>query len=67
MQSFLLNRVGDILLILGLAIFLTSSGSWSLGLLPEMAPFGEELNTGVGLCLILGGAIGKSAQAGLHA
>lgn len=66
-QAFLINRMGDMLLILSLVVLVTSTGSWSLPLLSELSMLDEGINLEMGLCLLLGGAIGKSAQVGLHA
>lgn len=59
--------MGDMLLILSLVVLVTSTGSWSLPLLSELSMLDEGINLEMGLCLLLGGAIGKSAQVGLHA
>lgn len=65
-QAFLINRTGDILLILALAVLVTSTGSWSLLSVSELILVNETVSLKMGLCLLLGGAIGKSAQVGLH-
>jgi len=66
-QAFLINRVGDMLLILALTIFIISTGSWDLLTLTELTLLGETTSLELGLWLLIGGAIGKSAQIGLHA
>lgn len=66
-QAFLLNRAGDMLLALALITFLLSTGAWGLIWIPEMAKMGDTPYLTTGVCLLLGGAIGKSAQVGFHA
>lgn len=67
-RAFFVNRVGDVLLLLGVFTVLAASGTLSL---PELAareaPFaGREGLAVLAAFLVLGGAFAKSAQAPLH-
>lgn len=64
MQGFIINRVGDLFLILALVVLIVAAGSNRDLLLPER--YGPQMRHWLFL-LLLGGAAGKSAQLGLHA
>ncbi|MFL3051188.1 MAG: NADH-quinone oxidoreductase subunit L [Candidatus Neomarinimicrobiota bacterium] len=67
-KAFLVNRVGDIGMFIGIMIFFSATGSFlfkDIFLGVESSLFSTELLTIAGLCLFAG-AIGKSAQFPLH-
>lgn len=66
-QAFLLNRVGDLALMLGIALFATTSSSLVFSTLSITQPFMSSTAEGIALALLIIGAAGKSAQLGLQA
>ncbi|GLU49237.1 NADH-quinone oxidoreductase subunit L [Nocardiopsis ansamitocini] len=66
-KAFLINRVGDIGLLIAIMVLFTTFGTVAFGPLFEAAPgAGQGVMTAVGLLLLLG-ACGKSAQLPLQA
>ncbi|MEX1196893.1 MAG: NADH-quinone oxidoreductase subunit L [Pseudohongiellaceae bacterium] len=68
-KAFLVTRIGDVFLALGLFLLFTELGTLNIGEILALAPQTWETgNTTVNLAalLILGGALGKSAQLPLH-
>jgi NADH-quinone oxidoreductase subunit L len=70
MKAFMMTRVGDVSLLIGLLILYFYAGTFSFTELAEKTGWGKEL-AAVGLLipvaiLIFGGAVGKSAQFPLH-
>lgn len=76
MKAFVVNRVGDFGLALGIMAIFVIFGSISFDVIFEQAPlheatyftfFGQDLHAMTVICLLLFmGAVGKSAQLGLH-
>jgi NADH-quinone oxidoreductase subunit L len=68
-KAFLVTRVGDTLMAIGLFVIFHELGTLNIQQVLVLAPnhwgFGSPMATGVAL-LILGGAVGKSAQLPLH-
>jgi NADH-quinone oxidoreductase subunit L len=69
-KAFIVNRVGDCLFVLGIAMMLATTGSTTLRGVFEQVRQGafaghETLLTWAGICLFFG-AVGKSAQFPLH-
>jgi len=66
MSAFLMNRVGDCLLTVGIFATLWSFGNIDYTTVFSLAPFmNENIITIIGICLLIG-AMAKSSQIGLH-
>lgn len=66
MSAFLMNRVGDCLLTIGMFATLWSIGNIDYTTIFSLAPFmNENIITIIGICLLIG-AMAKSSQIGLH-
>jgi NADH-ubiquinone oxidoreductase chain 5 len=66
MSAFLMNRVGDCLLTIGIFATLWSFGNIDYTTVFSLAPFmNENIITIIGICLLIG-AMAKSSQIGLH-
>jgi NADH-ubiquinone oxidoreductase chain 5 len=66
LAAFLMNRVGDTFLTVGMFIILWSFGNIDYATVFSLAPyFNENIITIVGICLLIG-AMAKSSQLGLH-
>lgn len=66
LSAFLVNRVGDMLLTVGMFIILWSVGNLDYSSLFTLAPFiNENILIVIGICLFIG-AMAKSSQVGLH-
>ena len=66
MSAFLMNRVGDCLLTVGMFATLWSFGNIDYTTIFSLAPYmNENIITIIGICLLIG-AMAKSSQIGLH-
>ena len=66
MSAFLMNRVGDCLLTVGMFVTLWSFGNIDYTTIFSLAPYiNENIITIIGICLLIG-AMAKSSQIGLH-
>ena len=66
MSAFLMNRVGDCLLTIGIFATLWSFGNVDYTTVFSLSPFiNENIITIIGICLLIG-AMAKSSQVGLH-
>jgi len=66
LAAFLMNRVGDTFLTIGMFILLWSFGNIDYATVFSLAPyFNENIITIIGICLLIG-AMAKSSQLGLH-
>lgn len=66
MSAILYNRVGDMFLIIGMALLLASVGSLKFSIVFSVVPYVNKTTLFlVGICFLLA-AVGKSAQLGLH-
>jgi NADH-ubiquinone oxidoreductase chain 5 len=66
MSAFLMNRVGDCLLTIGMFATLWSFGNIDYTTIFSLAPYmNENIITIIGICLLIG-AMAKSSQIGLH-
>jgi NADH-ubiquinone oxidoreductase chain 5 len=66
MSAFLMNRVGDCLLTIGMFATLWSFGNVDYTTVFSLSPFiNENIITIIGICLLIG-AMAKSSQVGLH-
>jgi NADH-ubiquinone oxidoreductase chain 5 len=66
LAAFLMNRVGDTFLTIGMFIILWSFGNTDYATVFSLAPFfNENIITIIGICLLIG-AMAKSSQLGLH-
>jgi NADH-ubiquinone oxidoreductase chain 5 len=66
LAAFLMNRVGDTFLTIGMFIILWSFGNVDYATVFSLAPyFTENIITIIGICLLIG-AMAKSSQLGLH-
>lgn len=66
MSAFLMNRVGDCLLTIGMFATLWSFGNIDYTTIFSLAPYmNENIITIIGICLLIG-AMAKSSQVGLH-
>ena len=65
-SAFLINRVGDSFLTIGMFIIIWSVGNLDYGTIFSLAPYiNENIVTLMGICLLIG-AMAKSSQIGLH-
>ncbi len=68
-RAFFVNRIGDLLFLIGVFTLFSAFGTISLSELSAQAPgmlAGHERAAAIGALLLLGGAFAKSAQAPLH-
>jgi NADH-ubiquinone oxidoreductase chain 5 len=66
LSAFLMNRVGDTFLTIGMFILLWSFGNIDYGTVFSLSPYyTETIITLIGICLLIG-AMAKSSQLGLH-
>jgi NADH-ubiquinone oxidoreductase chain 5 len=66
LAAFLMNRVGDTFLTIGMFVILWSFGNTDYATVFSLAPFfNENIVTIIGICLLIG-AMAKSSQLGLH-
>jgi len=68
MQAMIMNRIGDVGLCIGMFIIYRECGSLEYEVVFSVIGQGfirEEIITAIGICLLIG-AVGKSAQIGLH-
>jgi len=66
MSAFLMNRVGDCLLTVGMFATLWTFGNIDYATIFSLAPYvNENIITIIGICLLIG-AMAKSSQIGLH-
>jgi len=68
-KAFIITRIGDVALAIGIFILYMNSGTLDIRFLMQQAPLHWKAGSGVITLiafLLLGGAIGKSAQAPLH-
>ncbi len=68
-KAFIVTRVGDVALLLGIILIAANLGSLSLSESPRLASAAWGRGSGIAVlaaALILGGALGKSAQVPLH-
>jgi NADH-quinone oxidoreductase subunit L len=66
LQSFVMNRIGDVGFILGIMILFANTGSFDFGTVFAAAPHMDKTLLGIAMLLIFCGAVGKSAQFPLH-
>ncbi|GLV57316.1 NADH-quinone oxidoreductase subunit L [Dictyobacter sp. S3.2.2.5] len=70
LQSFIMNRIGDVGFILGIMILFVNTGSFDFAQIQKSITSGNPLYhstlLGVAMLLVFCGAIGKSAQFPLH-
>ena len=64
-KAMLVNRVGDMGLIVGMILLLNQYDTLEYGLLSVLYEIGDSKLEIIGFCLLVG-AVGKSAQLGLH-
>ncbi|WP_339752140.1 NADH-quinone oxidoreductase subunit L [uncultured Marinobacter sp.] len=68
-KAFIVTRIGDVFLALGLFLIFVELGTLDIGLVLEQAPrvWAEgSVTANLAALLVLGGALGKSAQVPLH-
>jgi NADH-ubiquinone oxidoreductase chain 5 len=66
LSAFLMNRVGDTFLTVGMFVILWTFGNIDYATVFSLAPyFNEDIITIIGICLLIG-AMAKSSQLGLH-
>jgi NADH-ubiquinone oxidoreductase chain 5 len=66
LSAFLMNRVGDTFLTIGMFVILWSFGNTDYATVFSLSPyFSENIITIIGICLLIG-AMAKSSQLGLH-
>ena len=65
-KAFLINKVGDLFLLSGLSLAFMSFHTFDFGVIDVLAPYCSTDVLEVVACFILIGAVGKSAQIGLH-
>jgi NADH:ubiquinone oxidoreductase subunit 5 (subunit L)/multisubunit Na+/H+ antiporter MnhA subunit len=68
MQAMIMNRIGDVALCIGMFIMYRECGSLEYEVVFSVVGQGyvkEEYVTFIAICLLIG-AVGKSAQIGLH-
>ena len=63
MKAMIVNRVGDLGVVMGIVLCYAEYGSVEYGVIMTVAERGEVAAIGI---MLLIGAIGKSAQIGLH-
>ncbi|GCE17802.1 NADH-quinone oxidoreductase subunit L [Dictyobacter kobayashii] len=69
LQSFVMNRIGDVGFILGIMILFVNTGSFDFATIQARipgSPLAHSTLLGVAMLLVFCGAIGKSAQFPLH-
>ena len=65
-KAFLINKVGDLFFLTGIALVFISFHSCDFGLVSVLAPYFPSDTLEIIAAFILIGAVGKSAQIGLH-
>jgi NADH-ubiquinone oxidoreductase chain 5 len=66
MSAFVVNRVGDTFVIIGMFVIIWSFGNIDYSTVFSLAPYmSENIITIIGICLLIG-AMAKSSQVGLH-
>ena len=65
-KAFLINKVGDLFLLSGISAIFTAFAVLDFSILAVLAPFHHTQGLELRALLLFLGAVGKSAQIGLH-
>jgi NADH:ubiquinone oxidoreductase subunit 5 (subunit L)/multisubunit Na+/H+ antiporter MnhA subunit len=65
-KAFLINKVGDLFLLTGIGLVFISFHSCDFGVMSTLAPYFPDDVLEIISAFMLIGAVGKSAQVGLH-